>query len=109
MNVYINTLLEAEPSALLAILIPVGVLAVIAILCAVLLSVSSQLFGVKEDETALAIRDCLPGANCGACGFSGCDSYAKALSSGTTDKTNLCHSLILSYYLVCPFPRMTYL
>ena len=73
-----------------AILIPVGILAGIGALCAVLLALSSSLFAVKEDEKALAIRDCLPGANCGACGFSGCDAYAKALSEGKTDKTNLC-------------------
>ena len=26
------------------------------------------------------VRACLPGANCGACGFSGCDGYAEALA-----------------------------
>ena len=53
------------------ILLPIAVLAVVSLLCALLLTVSSAFFGVKEDERALAIRDCLPGANCGACGFSG--------------------------------------
>lgn len=72
------------------ILIPVLILAAIAVLCAVLLTVASVFFAVKEDERAAAIRECLPGANCGACGFSGCDGYAKALSEGATDKTNLC-------------------
>lgn len=72
------------------ILIPVLILSAIAVLCAVLLTLSSVFFAVKEDERAAAIRECLPGANCGACGFSGCDGYAKALSEGTTDKTNLC-------------------
>lgn len=74
----------------MSILIPVLVLLAIGAFCAVLLTLASAFFGVKEDERALAIRDCLPGANCGACGFSGCDSYAKALSSGETDKVNLC-------------------
>lgn len=72
------------------ILIPVLILAAIGILCAVLLTVSSIFFAVKEDETALAIRDCLPGANCGACGYSGCDGYSKALSEGRETRTNLC-------------------
>lgn len=72
------------------ILIPVLILSGIAILCAVLLTVASVFFAPKEDEKFLAVRDCLPGANCGACGFSGCDSYAKALANGETDKTNLC-------------------
>ena len=72
------------------ILIPVLVLFAIAIVCAVLLTVASTFFAVKEDEKAIAIRDCLPGANCGACGYSGCDSYAKALAEGKVASTNLC-------------------
>ncbi|MGN1419571.1 MAG: RnfABCDGE type electron transport complex subunit B, partial [Acutalibacteraceae bacterium] len=36
------------------------------------------------------IRECLPGANCGACGFSGCDGYAAALSKGETTECNRC-------------------
>ena len=74
----------------LPILFAIAVLVVIAIICAVLLTISSIFFGVKEDERALAVRDCLPGANCGACGFSGCDGYAKALSEGKTDNPSLC-------------------
>ncbi len=72
------------------ILIPIIVLFAIGLLCALMLTFAAVFFGVKEDETAIAIRDCLPGANCGACGFSGCDGYAKALSEKKTDKTNLC-------------------
>ena len=72
------------------ILIPILVLVAVAVLCAVLLTVSSVFFGVKEDERVAAVRDCLPGANCGACGFSGCDGYAKALGEGATDNPNLC-------------------
>ena len=75
---------------MLEILFPVLLLLGIALFCAVLLTVASVFFGVKEDETAVAIRDCLPGANCGACGYSGCDGYAKALADKKTDKTNLC-------------------
>ncbi len=72
------------------ILIPVLICLAIAAVCAIILTVSTAVFGVKEDEKFLAIRDALPGANCGACGYSGCDGYAKALSEGKVDKTNLC-------------------
>lgn len=72
------------------IIIAVGVCSGIAVVCGVLLTIASLVFAVKEDEKYLAVRDALPGANCGACGFSGCDAYAKALSEGNTDKTNLC-------------------
>ena len=72
------------------ILIPVGILFGISLVCAILLTLANKYFGVKEDETTQAIRDCLPGANCGACGYSGCDGYAKALAEKTTEATNLC-------------------
>ena len=72
------------------ILIPVLVLTGIALLFAILLTFANTFFGVKEDETAVAIRECLPGANCGACGYSGCDGYAKALADKSTEETNLC-------------------
>ena len=72
------------------ILIPALICIGIAIVCGVILTVTSLLFGIKEDEKFTSIRDCLPGANCGACGYSGCDGYAKALAEGDTDATNLC-------------------
>ena len=74
----------------MTILIPTILLGVIAIVCAVVLTLSNHFFGIKEDETAVAIRACLPGANCGACGYTGCDGYAKALADGSESKTNLC-------------------
>ena len=72
------------------IIIPVLVLFAIAVVCAIILTVASSLFAVKSDEKLVAIRDALPGANCGACGYSGCDGYAKALANGECDKCNLC-------------------
>ena len=66
------------------------VLAVIAFICAVVLTLSASFFAVKENEKVVAVRDCLPGANCGACGYSGCDGYAKALGEGECDQPNLC-------------------
>ena len=72
------------------VLIPIIVLLAAGALSALLLTLASTFFGVKEDERAVAVRDCLPGANCGACGFSGCDGYAKALAEGATTATNLC-------------------
>ena len=72
------------------ILLPILICLAIAVICGVILTVSSRLFAVKEDEKFVAIRDCLPGANCGACGYSGCDGYAKALSSGKCDAPNSC-------------------
>ncbi len=72
------------------ILIAVIVVTAIGLLCAVMLVVASKFFGVNEDGKFNAIRECLPGANCGACGYAGCDGYAKALSLDPKVKTNLC-------------------
>lgn len=49
---------------------------------AVILLVASIKLAVKVDEREAAIRAVLPGANCGACGFPGCDGYAAAVASG---------------------------
>lgn len=37
---------------------------------------------VAPDERVVAVREQLPGANCGACGFPGCDGLASAIVSG---------------------------
>ena len=41
-----------------------------------------QFFAVEEDPLIGQIRELLPGANCGACGFPGCDGYASAIAGG---------------------------
>ncbi len=71
------------------ILTPVMIVAGIGLLAGLILAIASIVMAVPKDEKAEAIRDMLPGANCGACGFSGCDGYAKALSSGEA-KPGLC-------------------
>lgn len=42
-----------------------------------------KFFAVVEDPLKGQIRACLPGANCGACGFPGCDGYAGAVAAKT--------------------------
>lgn len=71
------------------ILIPVLIVAAIAALLGIALSVLSSIFAVKTDEKEAKIREALPGANCGACGYSGCDGYAAAIASGEA-APNLC-------------------
>ena len=72
------------------ILFAVSAVTGIGLLCAVVLVAASHFMRVPTDERAQKIRECLPGANCGACGFAGCDQYAKALSENKDTKTNLC-------------------
>ncbi len=62
----------------------------IGLLCAVMLAAASKIMHVPVDERTEQLRECLPGANCGACGFAGCDGYAAALTSEEDIATNLC-------------------
>lgn len=71
------------------ILIPILIVAGIGLLCGLILAFASIVMAVPKDEKAETIRELLPGANCGACGFSGCDGYAKALATGES-KPGLC-------------------
>ena len=41
-----------------------------------------HVFAVEEDPLIGQIREVLPGANCGACGYPGCDGYATAVAKG---------------------------
>lgn len=64
------------------ILLPVLIFIGLGLLMGALLALASKLFAVKKDEKAEAIKECLPGANCGGCGYSGCEAYAAAVSAG---------------------------
>lgn len=43
---------------------------------------ASKKFYVKADDRVTRVRECLRGANCGACGYAGCDALAAALAAG---------------------------
>ena len=58
------------------------VIAVIALLVAIGLVFTGKKFAVEVDERVVAIREKLPGNNCGACGYAGCDALAAAISAG---------------------------
>lgn len=53
------------------------------ILFGCILGYASKKFNVPVDEKVTKIRECLPGANCGGCGFAGCDACAQAIANGT--------------------------
>ena len=54
----------------------------IGIVCGALLAVAAKLFEVEVDKKVIEIRSILPGANCGACGYPGCDGLASAIAEG---------------------------
>lgn len=71
------------------VLIALAVVGGVGLLAAVLLALFSHFFGVAQNETEKALREQLPGINCGACGYKGCDDYAAAMAEGKA-KPNLC-------------------
>lgn len=78
-----------ELSALRNILIPGLVMLGAALLLGILIVIISHVCAVERNETREALVDALPGANCGGCGFPGCDAYAEYLLAPGAD-TSLC-------------------
>ena len=72
------------------ILVAFLVVAAIALVLGIALAVLSHFFAVPEDPTFTKVRECLPGINCGACGYKGCDDYAHALADGSEKNPSLC-------------------
>lgn len=60
----------------------IGVLGGIGLVCGGLLAVAAKLFFVPVDQKVIDVRNALPGANCGGCGYPGCDGLANAIASG---------------------------
>lgn len=53
------------------------------------LGVAAKKFAVEVNPLISEVREALPSANCGACGYAGCDAFAKAVVEGGA-KTNGC-------------------
>lgn len=58
------------------------VLGVLGALFGAILAFASKIFYVEVDPKQEQVRECLAGANCGGCGFPGCDGYAAAVAKG---------------------------
>ena len=71
------------------ILLAILVLGALGALFGALLAFASKIFHVEVDPKQAAIRSCLAGANCGGCGYPGCDGYAAAVAAGEAP-TNKC-------------------
>ncbi len=72
---------------MLDIIIPLGVFLVLGAVIGLLLSVASKVFHVKTDERVGRISECLPGANCGGCGYAGCADLADNIVKGNAKVT----------------------
>ena len=62
----------------------------IALVLGIIIIITTKVFALPVDEKLEKVRNILPGVNCGACGYSGCDGYAAALSSGEDTNASRC-------------------
>ena len=67
------------------IFVAVAVLGGLAAIFGLMLVVASKIFRVEADPKEAEVRACLAGANCGSCGYPGCDAYAAAVAKGEAE------------------------
>lgn len=63
---------------------PIVIVGGLAILFGFALSFAAKKFEVAVDERVSNIREVLPGANCAACGQTGCDAFAQSVVDGNS-------------------------
>ena len=64
------------------ILIAIGILGGLGLVFGLVLAIASKVFYVETDPRLDELNECLPGANCGGCGYAGCGGYAEAVLKG---------------------------
>lgn len=62
--------------------IATAVVAGVGLFIGLFLGFAAKTFEVKVDEREIEVRQMLPGANCGGCGYPGCDGLAAAIAKG---------------------------
>ena len=67
------------------ILIAIGILGGLGLIFGLVLAAASKVFYVETDPRLDALNECLPGANCGGCGYAGCGGYAEAVLNGEAE------------------------
>ena len=65
-----------------AIIVATVVVAAVGLFIGIFLGVAGKKFAVETDEKEVAVREALPGNNCGGCGSPGCDGLAAAIAKG---------------------------
>ena len=67
---------------MIEILIAIGILGGLGLIFGLVLAAASKVFYVETDPRLDQLNACLPGANCGGCGYAGCGGYAEAVLNG---------------------------
>ena len=64
------------------IVIAIAILGGLGLIFGLVLAAASKIFYVETDPRLEKLNECLPGANCGGCGYAGCGGYAEAVLNG---------------------------
>lgn len=72
---------------LISMMLPALVVGILGLVFGLTLGYAGKVFAVDEDERIGLLRDVLPGANDGGCGFTGCDAFAAAVVEGKAKVT----------------------
>lgn len=67
---------------MIPVLYALAVMIILGIVFGIILSIADKKFAVTVDEKVEKIRNAVAGANCGACGYPGCDGFAAAVAKG---------------------------
>lgn len=67
---------------MMTIVYAVLALGIMGLVFGLVLAFASKIFAVEVDERIPAVQECLPGANCGGCGYPGCNGLATAIVEG---------------------------
>lgn len=73
----------------IVIVLAAGTMVLLAVAMSIVLGWANRTFHVEVDPQVEAIQEVLPGANCGGCGYVGCNEYAEATVKGDA-APNLC-------------------
>lgn len=65
-----------------AYILPVLIVVGVGLVAGVMLMLAAKFMAVEVDERVEKVRACLPGANCGGCGYAGCDDLAVHIVEG---------------------------
>ena len=67
------------------IVIAIAILGGLGLVFGLVLAAASKVFHVETDPRLDQLNECLPGANCGGCGYAGCGGYAEAVLNGEAE------------------------
>ena len=72
----------AVSATMQGILYAIMIVGGVGLIIGIVLGIAGKFLAVQVDEKEAAIREVLPGNNCGGCGYPGCDGLAASIAKG---------------------------